>query len=560
MAEYDGILVDGNFSLYRTPPEKCKNVQQITSWFVYKNIKPMLHRNVTLVMCYDKGKFVTLIKGQERQERWLKNNITNKQDHSLKLLQLYQPGPVLDNNHALPIGLVRSSRQVRDQYLHCIMKELFSNPSKYLPSNMEFVIVVDGGHALNEDAEDDVPVILYCDGKLLHKLIGFNAVNSHGEAEHVVFFYMLLLSSLVEKWAIISEDADSILKSLATSKERYQINGNSKLHVLVAPKGEHKEFSAYDVDKCIIQLRLVFNLLDMSCGDCVESVHNMSPAFSLQVLMALLSEDLVSEELDEETRQVVKELSYPPPHDLYPSFKQYQQIYKCRYFQKNRSLFRKESGKDKLIKQAARLEAASHCVKVWKVNLKLQKPEDNAQEVKHLKLKDVPYTGIQAKVWLNKEHPQDHLPNLHALQLKYQRACAAFFLCTTASNHNPMLPQGDMTCFGFSKIDDQKQWSVDNTKMNFGAARLLGMTNKKDRNSQCQAILQRGPKLGQQCTAYPLLNSNYCGRHKSWNEVTSTLTDDRTSVKHPVSPTSTGSEKCKKLRVALQEITNTLHS
>lgn len=58
--------------------------------------------------------------------------------------------------------------------------------------------------------------------------------------------------------------------------------------------------------------------------------------------MALLSEDLVSEELDEETRQVVKELSYPPPHDLYPSFKQYQQIYKCRYFQKNRSLFRKE--------------------------------------------------------------------------------------------------------------------------------------------------------------------------------------------------------------------------
>lgn len=251
MAEYDGILVDGNFSLYRTPPEKCKNVQQITSWFVYKNIKPMLHRNVTLVMCYDKGKFVTLIKGQERQERWLKNNITNKQDHSLKLLQLYQPGPVLDNNHAPPIGLVRSSRQVRDQYLHCIMKELFSNPSKYLPSNMEFVIVVDGGHALNEDAEDDVPVILYCDGKLLHKLIGFNAVNSHGEAEHVVFFYMLLLSSLVEKWAIISEDADSILKSLATSKERYQINGNSKLHVLVAPKGEHKEFSAYDVDKCM---------------------------------------------------------------------------------------------------------------------------------------------------------------------------------------------------------------------------------------------------------------------------------------------------------------------
>lgn len=87
---------------------------------------------------------------------------------------------------------------------------------------------------------------------------------------------------------------------------------------------------------------VVFNLLDMGCGDYVESVHNTSPAFSLQVLMSLVSRDLVSQGLDDKTKEIVDTLTYLPSFKLFPSFNEYQQLYKCRYFQKHRSLFRQQ--------------------------------------------------------------------------------------------------------------------------------------------------------------------------------------------------------------------------
>ena len=142
--DYKGILIDTNYSLYRTPPEQCKNIQQMTGWFVNKNIKPLLHNNVTLVMCFDKARLVPFIKGQERLERGMKNDAVYQEDHSFRLLQLYQPGPVLDSNHAPPISLIRSSREIRDQYLHCIIKDICTNPSKYLPLNKSFILVFDG--------------------------------------------------------------------------------------------------------------------------------------------------------------------------------------------------------------------------------------------------------------------------------------------------------------------------------------------------------------------------------------------------------------------------------
>ena len=367
-------------------------------------------------------------------------------------------------------------------------------------------------------------------------MIASGATNSLGEAEHTVFFYMIPLSQVLRKLAIVSEDADTILKSIATTRERYCVRKDSKLHVLAPPKGDQKEFVTYDIDKCVLGMQshsslshfrypvetVVFNLLDMGCGDYVESVHNMSPAFSLQVLMSLVHKDLVSKVLDEETKSIVDALTYPPPFNLYPSFQQYKETYKCRYVQKNISLFRKE------------IEPIS-------------------------KVNEILYRTIQAKIWLHKEQPHDHLPNLQALQLKYQRACVAFFLCMAAKSPSPILPQGDMTNFGFCRINEQQLWSVANTKMNFGVKSPLDKTCKKDPFRKCQAILQRGQRIGQQCNAHALLNTTYCGRHKAWNE--SSMDDDtiqNRGVKHPASPTSsTQIDRRKKLRVPFQDISNT---
>ena len=73
-----------------------------------------------------------------------------------------------------------------------------------------------------------MPLILHCNGKAITPLIGLGIANSYGEAEHAVFYYMNFLSRVLTKWAIISEDADTILKALGTSKLRKSINEASK--------------------------------------------------------------------------------------------------------------------------------------------------------------------------------------------------------------------------------------------------------------------------------------------------------------------------------------------
>ena len=74
MTDYEGICVDANHSLYRTPPENCNNVHQITAWYVAKVIKPLIHSNVTVIMCFDKGPLVTFMKGQGRPGRLERSN------------------------------------------------------------------------------------------------------------------------------------------------------------------------------------------------------------------------------------------------------------------------------------------------------------------------------------------------------------------------------------------------------------------------------------------------------------------------------------------------------
>ena len=51
-----------------------------------------------------------------------------------------------------------------------------------------------------------MPLILHYNGKTITTLTGFGAVDSHGEAKHAVFYYMLLFSEVVDKWAIVLED------------------------------------------------------------------------------------------------------------------------------------------------------------------------------------------------------------------------------------------------------------------------------------------------------------------------------------------------------------------
>ena len=63
----------------------------------------------------------------------------------------------------------------------------------------------------------------------------------------------------------------------------------------------------------------MFNLLDMGCRDYVEYVHNMSPAFFVQVLTSLVGKDFVSQELDNETK-IVDSLANLLPFKLFPSF------------------------------------------------------------------------------------------------------------------------------------------------------------------------------------------------------------------------------------------------
>ena len=83
-----------------------------------------------------------------------------------------------------------------------------------------------------------------------------------------VFNYMHLLSRVLTKRSIITEDTVIILKVLATSRLRKDWT----LHVVSPPKAD-QEFTAYDGEKCVAGISnhqwetVVFSFLDMECGD-----------------------------------------------------------------------------------------------------------------------------------------------------------------------------------------------------------------------------------------------------------------------------------------------------
>ena len=95
-----------------------------------------------------------------------------------------------------------------------IIEETCTNPSKHLPLNKTFILLLDGGSRLIIYHEDDTPFVPYGNGNTTERLIAPGATTSYGEAEKYFFLWYDPSTQVAKKLAIKSEDANTILKSI----------------------------------------------------------------------------------------------------------------------------------------------------------------------------------------------------------------------------------------------------------------------------------------------------------------------------------------------------------